>query len=149
MVVVMCRDMNAYSFGMTDSSLLLRWTVYSLEVYACVLGMLFLLWDVTACLAAPLTGSRAGHVTVVGRVTTCVLPVSSCHSHVKGLSLSCCAALVATAGVRCTTWVGARKTAFPDHSEQFPHFVHYICLIHCQEPILPLWSQQQFLHTAC
>jgi hypothetical protein len=54
MVVVMCRDTNAYSFGMTDSSLLLRWTVYSLEVYACVLRMLFLLWDVTACLAAPL-----------------------------------------------------------------------------------------------
>ena len=34
MVAVMCRDMNAYSFGMTDSLLLFRWTVYSLEVYA-------------------------------------------------------------------------------------------------------------------
>jgi hypothetical protein len=96
-----------------------------------------------------MTGSWAELVTVVGRVTTCVLPVSSCHSHVKGLFLSCCSALVARAGVKCTACVGARKRAFSDHSGQFTHFVHYICLIHCQGPILPLWSQQQFLHTAC
>jgi len=54
MAAVMRRDTNGYSFGMTDSSLLFRWTIYSLEVYACVLGMPCLLWDVTAWLAAPL-----------------------------------------------------------------------------------------------
>ena len=101
----------------------------------------------TGC--SSMTGSSVELVKVVGRVTTCVLPVSSCHSHVKGLLLSCCSTLVARAGVRCTACVGAWKRAFSDHSGQLPHFFHYICLIHCQEPILPLWFQQQFLHTSC
>jgi len=101
----------------------------------------------TGC--SSMTGSWAELVTVAGRVTTCVLPVISCHSHVKGLFLCCCSALVANTGVKCTDWVGANKRAFSDHSGQFTYFVHYIFLIHCQEPILPLWSQQQFLHTAC
>jgi len=56
-----------------------------------------------------MTGSWAEHVTVVERVTTCIQPVSSCHSHVKGLFLSCCAALVARDRVRCTAWVGGAQ----------------------------------------
>lgn len=66
-------------------------------------------------------GSWVEHVTVVGRVTTCVLPVSSCNSHVKGLFLSCCAVLVARAGVMYTIWVAARRRSFSDHSRQLPH----------------------------
>jgi len=43
------------------------------------------------------------------------------HSYLKGLFLSCSAALVPTAGMRHTTCVGAHKCAVSDYSGKFPH----------------------------
>jgi hypothetical protein len=57
---------------------------------------------------------RAKHLTKEEQVTTCALPVGSRHGHVKGPFLSCSAALVATAGVRCTACIGARAKAVSD-----------------------------------
>lgn len=48
-------------------------------------------------------------------MTTWVLPVGSRHSHVKGPFLSCSAALVAVAGVRCTSCVGTHERTVSDY----------------------------------
>ena len=50
----------------------------------------------------------------------CVMQVSSQHSHVKGSFVRCSAALVARAGVKCTTCVGAHERAVFDYTGKFP-----------------------------
>ena len=50
---------------------------------------------------------------------SCVLPVASRHSPVKGPFLSCRAALIVRAGVRCTACVRARERAVSDYSGKF------------------------------
>ena len=133
-----CSDVHRYDclfFWMTDSwrQCLCAQNALPYMRYYCLTG------------CPSVTGSWTEHVTMVGWVTTCVLPLSSCHSHVKGLFLSCCAALVATASVKWTASVRVHTRAVSDHSGKFPHFVHYICLVYCQEIIILLWFQHQFL----
>jgi hypothetical protein len=64
-------------------------------------------------------GGLAKHVTEVGRVTACVLPVGLWHSHVEGL-------LVARTDVRCATSVRMHKGAIADYSVKFPQCISYI-----------------------
>jgi hypothetical protein len=66
------------------------------------------------CLTGHSVGGWAKHVTAVGQVITCVMQVGSQHNHVKRLFVSCSAALVARAGMKCTACVGARKRAVYD-----------------------------------
>ena len=87
---------------------------------ACVLGKPRPSCDSIARMAVLVDG-RANHVTSEGQVTTCVLLVGSRHGHVRGPFLSCCAALVARAGVRCVACIGARATAVADYSGKYPH----------------------------
>ena len=49
-----------------------------------------------------------------------VMQVSSQHSHVKGPFVSHSAPLVARAGVKCTTCVGACERAIYDYSGKLP-----------------------------
>jgi hypothetical protein len=58
---------------------------------------------------------RAKYVIAERLVTTCVLPVGWRHGHVKGPFLTCSAALVAVAGVRCTFCVGTRERTVCDY----------------------------------
>ena len=67
------------------------------------------------------TGRWAKHVTEVRQVTVgAVLDGSQC-SHVERLFLSCGAALVARAGVRCAACVGACERAVSDYSGEYTH----------------------------
>jgi hypothetical protein len=63
------------------------------------------------CLPSCSVGRWVKHVTSLWWVITCVMQVSSQHSHVKGPFVSCSAVLVARAGVKCTACVGARERA--------------------------------------
>jgi len=94
MAAVVCRDMTAFFFE-TTYSYSLGMTAYSFEKTD------LLLWNdwlyaqnVMPCLqyehvaGCCVIGGWAKHITVVGRVTACVLPVGSWHSHVEGPFLS-------------------------------------------------------------
>jgi hypothetical protein len=54
-------------------------------------------------------------------VITSAVTAGFWHSYVKGLFLSCSAALVPTAGMRHTACVGAHQRAVSDYSGKFPH----------------------------
>ena len=88
---------------------------------SCVLGMPRLLCDSIARVAVQVDG-RANHVTAEGQVATFLLLIGSRHGRVQWQFLSCCsAALVATAGVRCTACVGERAAAVAEYSGKSPH----------------------------
>ena len=56
-----------------------------------------------------------------GQVITCVLLVGSRHGHVKGPFLNCSAALVARAGVRCTSCIRIRERTVSDYGVESSH----------------------------
>jgi len=115
-------DTTAYAFEMTDS--LLPWDEWHFTP----------LWWMTVCLEClafipcdhaadcSVIGGWAKHVTAVGRTATSALLQLG---HIKGLFLSCGAALTSRVGVRCSVCVSAHERALSDYSGRFLHHIKF------------------------
>ena len=66
---------------------------------------------------------------------TCIMQVGSQHSHVKGPFVSCSAALVARAGVKCTACVEVCKRAIYDYIGKFPLSSNTGNICHFHRPV--------------